>query len=194
MPIKKLILVRHGETAWSLTGQHTGLTDIPLTENGKKQALELKHLLAPLPLAHTFVSPLIRAKSTFDLLDLQVNSSLDDDLKEWNYGDYEGLTSNQIHETNPTWNLFSHGAPGGESLTDVINRAKRIIDKAMSVQGDVAFFSSGHILRTIATVWLKQDIALGRHLTLQPASLSILSFEHETPSILLWNRVAFLPH
>jgi broad specificity phosphatase PhoE len=188
---KKIILIRHGETPWSITGQHTGLTDISLTENGKKQAAAILPLLPLSQLKHVFVSPLKRAKETFDLLKLQIPFTLDGDLKEWNYGDYEGLTSAEIHSKRPEWNLFTEGVPGGESFLDVQTRAKNMLQKALLIEGDVAFVSSGHILRTIATVWLGQDIVFGRRLMLFPASISILSYEHKEPSILLWNKTAY---
>lgn len=188
MPPKKIYLIRHGETSWALSGRHTGRTDIPLTEKGKKNALLLTPTLQTIPLALALVSPLIRAKETFDLLNLPVKSALCDDLKEWDYGDYEGLTSKEIHKENPDWNIFTHGAPNGESLDDMTKRADRVIEKANETPGDIALFSSGHILRCIAARWLKMPLDFGRHIALNTGSISILGSENEIPALLLWNN------
>ncbi len=189
MPPKKLFLVRHGETSWALSGRHTGFTDIPLTDHGRKQAEVLGTALHSIPITLALVSPLARAKDTFALAHLPIQGTFCDDLKEWNYGDYEGLTSDEIKQKNPNWNLFTHGAPGGESISDIEKRADRVLKKVLEAKGDVALFSSAHILRCIAARWLQMPIEFGKHLTLQTASLSILGYEHENPALILWNKI-----
>jgi probable phosphoglycerate mutase len=187
MSDKKVFLIRHGETAWSLSGKHTGYSDIPLTENGKKQAILLGKALSSFSFSIAFVSPLIRAKDTFTLSHLSTPSCIDPNLIEWNYGKYEGITSDEIHKTNPSWNLFTHGAPDGESLSDIEKRADSMIEKALSAEGDVALFSSGHILRSIAARWLKMEVNFGGQLVLETGSISILGYEHGTRALLQWN-------
>lgn len=186
--MEKLILVRHGETNWSLSGQHTGKTDLPLTLQGEEQALKLKKDLEKLSIEKAFVSPLIRAKNTFLLSGLKTPYELDEKLCEWDYGNYEGLTSKEIRELNPTWSLFSEGAPGGESIEDIEKRTDSIILKAKQYSGNIIFFSSGHILRAIAARWLGFPVSFGKHVTLSTASISILGYEHLNPVILLWNK------
>ncbi|MES2198943.1 MAG: histidine phosphatase family protein [Chlamydiota bacterium] len=189
MPPKKIYLVRHGETEWALSGRHTGRTDIPLTENGKKKAALLGAALHSIPLTLILVSPLIRAKETFEIAHLPLEGTLCDDLKEWDYGDYEGLTSKEIHQKNPNWNVFKDGAPGGESIADMTKRADRVLERALQASGDVALFSSAHILRCIAARWLKMPLDFGKHLVLNTGSISILGHEHANPALLLWNNI-----
>lgn len=184
---KKIFLVRHGETDWSLSGQHTGKTDIPLTEKGKEEALRLAPILQKIQITKALISPLKRAHETFNLAGLNVPRELDKDLEEWDYGDYEGLSSKEIAETNPDWSIFINGAPGGESLQDIENRTARVLDKIQSIDGNVALFSSGHILRALAARWLNLPLSFGRQLTLSTGSISILGYEHNLPSLLLWN-------
>lgn len=186
--MQKIILVRHGETEWALNGRHTGHTDITLTDQGERQAKALTPLLKTFSFQQAFVSPLQRAKNTFHLSGLQTEFQLDNDLYEWDYGNYEGLTSPQILEKNPNWSIFTDGAPGGESTKDIELRADRILKKARQYSGDVAFFSSGHILRSIACRFLNLPIELGKHLVLSTASLSILGYDRKNPALLLWNR------
>ncbi len=185
---KKIYLIRHGETGWALSGRHTGRTDIPLTENGKKNAVALGLALQGIPLTLALVSPLIRARDTFDLAKIPIKGVICEDLKEWDYGDYEGLTSKEIREKNPTWNVFTNGAPGGESVADMTKRADRVLEMALKAPGDVALFSSAHILRCIAARWLKMPLDFGKHLVLQTSSISILGYEHGNPALLLWNK------
>lgn len=185
---QRIFLVRHGETIWSLSGQHTGRTDIPLTENGKRGAQILGSELKNLPFAKAFVSPLLRASDTFHLSGLSVPFIISDELKEWDYGEYEGLTSKEIRSNNPNWDLFSQGAPGGESIEAIQKRADAVLENARRVQGDVIFFSSGHILRSIAARWLNMPVSFGRHLFLQTCSISILGYEHNHSCIVLWNK------
>src|SRR3990167_1729415 len=155
MDLKKIILVRHGETEWSLSGKHTGKTDVPLTSQGEMQAKNLLQAIKDHSIQHALISPSKRAKDTFFLSNLVVAHELDEDLCEWNYGSYEGMTSLDIQKINPGWNLFAEGAPGGESLHDMKIRADRVLTKALSLEGTIAIFSSGHILRSLAARFLK---------------------------------------
>lgn len=185
--MQKLVLVRHGQTSWALEGKHTGLTDIPLTEKGILQAKSLIPLLAPFSFEKIFVSPLQRAKNTFLLSGIHQEYEIDADLCEWDYGDYEGLTTPQIQQQSSDWNIFKKGAPNGESVDQIQIRADRILKKATSYSGDVAFFASGHILRAISARFLNQPVSFGKHISLSTGSLSILGYERVSPVILLWN-------
>ncbi len=185
---QKIAFVRHGETEWALNGRHTGRTDIPLTEKGERQAKELAFLLQDFRFEKAFVSPLQRAKNTFILSKLDVPVEWDPDLYEWDYGKYEGLTSDEIRKIDPSWSIFTKGAPGGESVSQIEERAERMLKKARECEGDVVFFSSGHILRSIACKFLGQPLALGKHLVLSTGSLSLLGYDREDPALLLWNR------
>lgn len=187
---KKIYLLRHGETAWTLSGQHTSVTDLELTENGKKEALKLKELLQGVHLDHVYCSPLKRVRETCKLVGLEKRAIIDDDLFEWRYGDYEGLTSDQIHLINPMWTVFSEDPPKGETKNEVTQRADRILQKAVQKEGTVALFSSGHFSRVLGARWLKQDASFGAHLLLSTASLSILGYEHHLPAIILWNQTS----
>ena len=184
---KKIFLIRHGETEWSLSGQHTGKTDIPLTENGREQSMKLGKSLQKCSFFKAFVSPLLRARTTFELMKLDVPSTLDEDLYEWDYGDYEGLTTAEIQKDRPGWSIFKDGAPGGESLEAVRKRAEKMIAKIKETEGAVVVFSSGHFSRVLASVWLGQPIGFGAQITLSACSLSILGYEHSDPAILAWN-------
>ncbi len=188
--MQKIILVRHGETEWALNGKHTGRTDIPLTTKGKQQAKDLAPILKNFLFEKAFVSPLQRARNTFELSGSLVVPEIDDGLYEWDYGDYEGLTSPQIHETNPDWSVFTQGAPGGESIAQIEARASRILKRASKCSCDVAFFSSGHILRSIACRYLNLPLSFGKYLVLSTGSISVLGYEHRTPALLLWNRTS----
>ncbi|HEY9774992.1 MAG TPA: histidine phosphatase family protein [Planktothrix sp.] len=181
-----IYVLRHGETEWSLSGQHTGRTDIPLTETGKKQAIELGESLKNIRFSAVFVSPLGRARETAALAGL-INATICDDLAEVNYGQYEGLTSTQIQERVPGWTVWTHPLPGGETLAQVAKRAKNVLDLASTYDGNVALVSHGHFSRIIATVWLGFPPEAGKHLMLDTACFSILSFEHDNPAIKLWN-------
>jgi broad specificity phosphatase PhoE len=185
-PTKKIYLVRHGETEWTLSGQHTGSTDIPLTLNGEQQARMLRDKLAHLSPLSVFTSPLQRASRTCELAGFH-QAQIDPDLVEWNYGDYEGLTSQKIHKTQPDWTIFKNGAPHGESLKDVQSRADRILSKLEEIQGNIMLFSHGHFLRVLATRWLQLPVQDGRLFALFPASVSILGFEKNTKVLQLWN-------
>lgn len=187
---ERIFLVRHGETAWSLSGQHTGMSDIPLTENGKAQARALGEELRALSFTKALVSPLVRAQTTFELLGLSTPHALEEDLLEWNYGKYEGVTTKEIHKTVPSWSVFTSGAPEGESPLDVQARAKKVLAKVDQIEGNVLLCSSGHFLRALTATWLGLEITAGAKFKLFPASLSILGYEHEKPAIELWNQNA----
>ncbi len=182
-------LARHGETAWSLSGQHTGLTDLALTEKGERNALRLRDRLAGMAFAKVYTSPLQRAVRTCELAGYGSVAEADRDLVEWNYGDYEGRRTTEINHDRPGWQLFRDGCPGGEMPDEVGERADRVIDRVRAVEGDVLLFSSGHILRVLAARWLGLPASGGRYLLLGTASVSALSYEHDRsePAIRLWN-------
>ncbi|HTS55320.1 MAG TPA: histidine phosphatase family protein [Burkholderiales bacterium] len=183
-------LARHGETAWSLSGQHTGLTDLPLTERGERHARQLGERLQGLTFAKVFTSPLQRAARTCELAGFGAAAEVDRDLLEWNYGDYEGRTSADIHAGRPDWQLFRDGCPGGESPEQVGARADRAVRRLRAIEGDVLLFSSGHLLRMLAARWLGLEPATGRYFVLGTASLSALGYEHSLaePAIRLWDE------
>lgn len=181
-------LARHGETEWSRSGQHTGRTDLPLLPSGIETAKLLGPRLAGIPFTRVFSSPLSRAKHTAELAGFA--PEIEPDLLEWNYGDYEGLKSVEIAAKNPGWNLFRHGAPGGESPAQVIDRVDRLVNKLKGMTGNVLCFAHGHILRCVASRWIDQSLTLGTCMLLGTATLSILSFNHhrlEEPAIKVWN-------
>lgn len=183
-------LARHGETAWSLSGQHTGLTDLPLTERGERNARGLGERLGELGFSRVFTSPLQRAARTCELAGFGVVAEVDRDLVEWNYGDYEGRTSADIHRERPGWELFRDGCPGGETPIQVGARADRVVSRLRAIEGDVLIFSSGHFLRVLGARWLGLEAAGGRLFLLGTASLSALGYEHDLsrPVIRLWNE------
>lgn len=182
-------LARHGETAWSVSGQHTGLTDIPLTERGEQNALKLGARLRGMTFAKVFTSPLQRAHKTCELAGFGAIAQVDQDLVEWHYGDYEGLRTAEILKDRPGWRLFRDGCPGGESPADVGARADRVIARARAAAGDVLVFSSSHILRVFGARWLGLPPAGGRYFLLGTASLSALGYEHDAsePVFRFWD-------
>ena len=182
-------LARHGETAWTLSGQHTGLTDLPLTERGERNARRLEERLRGVTFAKVFTSPLQRATRTCELAGFGAVAEIDRDLLEWNYGEYEGRLTTDIHRERPDWQLFRDGCPGGESPKEVGTRADRVVKRARAVQGDVLVFSSAHFLRVFAARWLGLDAAFGRYFVLSTASVSALGYEHNLsePVIRLWD-------
>jgi probable phosphoglycerate mutase len=186
-PLQKIYLVRHGETEWSLSGQHTGITDIPLTENGRKVAKLFEPLFAKANLALVLTSPLERARTTCELAGLGGKAQIDRDLMEWNYGEYEGLTTNEINAKSPGWLLFSDGCPGGESPGQVSSRVDRLIERVRAADGDVALFAHGHILRVLAARWLGFSAGAGCHFLLDTATLSVLSYYRDIPAVKRWN-------
>jgi broad specificity phosphatase PhoE len=184
-----IYLARHGETAWSVTGQHTGLTDLPLTERGERNALRLGQRLAGSVFAKVLTSPLQRVVRTCELAGFGAVAEVDPDLVEWNYGDYEGLRTAEIHAVRPGWQLFRDGCPNGESPEQIGARADRVVRRVRAVQGNVLIFSSGHFLRVFAARWLGLEPFAGKLFMLDTASLSALSYEHDlsSPAIRFWN-------
>jgi broad specificity phosphatase PhoE len=182
-------LARHGETAWSLSGQHTGLTDLPLTDQGERNAHRLGERLRGRKFARVFTSPLQRASRTCELAGFGAQADVDPNLVEWNYGQYEGRRTAEIHAERPDWQLFRDGCPGGESPGEIGARADRVVERVRAVAGDVLIFSSGHFLRVMAARWLGLEAFAGKYLLLSTASLSGLSYEHHlsNPVIQLWN-------
>ena len=186
-------LARHGETAWTLTGQHTGRTDLPLTERGEDMARRLGERLKGSTFAKVFTSPLRRAVQTCHLAGFGAVAEIDRDLLEWDYGEYEGRLSADILAERPGWQLFRDGCPGGESPADVAARADRVVERLRLVGANVLLFSSGHFLRMLAARWIGAEPIVGRSLMLSTASLSSLSHEHSTdPAIHLWNDTAHI--
>ena len=184
-----IYLARHGETAWSLSGQHTGLTDLPLTERGQRNARGLGERLKELTFAKVYTSPLQRASLTCKLAGFGDVAEIDPDLLEWDYGQYEGLTSAEIHAKRPDWKLFRDGCPGGESPEHVGARADRVIKRVRAVNGNVLLFSSGHFLRVLGARWIELEPSGGRYFLLSTASLSAVSYERNVsqPVIRLWD-------
>jgi broad specificity phosphatase PhoE len=185
-----IYVARHGETAWSLSGQHTGITDLPLTDRGERNASRLGERLRGLTFAKVFTSPLQRAKRTCELAGFGSLAEMDRDLLEWNYGEYEGRRTAEILADRPGWQLFRDGCPGGESPDQVGARADRVVKRVRAVKGDVLLFSSGHFLRVLAARWLGLEAAAGRYFLLSTGSLGMLAYEHHSlsePVILLWN-------
>jgi broad specificity phosphatase PhoE len=185
--LRRAIVIRHGETAWTLTGQHTGRTDLPLTENGRQTARRLAPLAAKASFARVLTSPLRRARETCELAGLGARAEVDEDLIEWNYGDYEGLTSGEIAARTPGWMLFSDGCPGGESPQEVAARVDRIIARIRGVEGDVALFGHGHLFRVLAARWLGLPPVAGSRFLLDTATLSVLSHYRGIPALKGWN-------
>ena len=185
---KTITLIRHGETAWSLSGQHTGRTDIALTENGIEQADALGQRLKKTKFDAVYTSPLKRALETSKIAGF--SAKIDPALMEWDYGQYEGLTRKEIAAKNLAWDLFTQGAPGGESPEDVRRRADKFLHQLPG--GNIAIFSHGHISRVLATSWLLIPTSEARCFLLSTASVSILGFEHQTPAIILWNDISHL--
>jgi broad specificity phosphatase PhoE len=189
----EVYLIRHGETLWSLSGQHTGRTDLPLTDHGEQQALAVGRLLRGTTFSQALVSPLQRARRTCELAGFWPTARVQQNLAEWDYGDYEGRTAAQIHEQRPNWDVFWDGCPGGESPEQVTARAYQVVEELRRLDGRVVVFSHGHFLRSLAASWIGMPIQLGRHFGLDTGSLSILGYEHNNvliPAILVWNAVS----
>jgi probable phosphoglycerate mutase len=187
--LPQLYLARHGETAWTVSGQHTGLSDIPLTERGERNARRLGDRLRGVDFTRVFTSPLQRARRTCELAGFGNRAEVDPELVEWNYGVYEGKTTANILKEQPDWQLFRDGCPGGESVAEIGARADRVLARLRPLGGDILLFSSGHFLRVLAARWLGLDAAGGRYFTLSTATLSILGYEHDLskPVVCLWN-------
>jgi len=184
-------LVRHGETEWSLTGRHTGLTDLPLTARGEMSARDLAGRLQGIGPVRVYTSPLQRAARTCALAGFAAGAVTDPDLVEWNYGEYEGLTSREIRARQPGWALFRNGCPGGETLAGVGARADRVAQRLRGGDGNALVFSSGHFLRVLAARWLGEDPSAARHFVLGTAALCALGYDHDLtePVIRLWNQL-----
>ena len=185
-----IYVARHGETAWSLSGQHTGLTDLPLTERGERNARRLGERLHGMNFAKVFTSPLQRAARTCELAGFGAVAEVDGDLLEWNYGEYEGRRTAEILAERSGWQLFRDGCPGGEAPDQIGARADRVVSRVRAVEGEVLLFSSGHFLRVLAARWLGLEPGAGRYFLLSTASLSALGYEHDRsePVIRLWNE------
>jgi len=188
-PLQTAYLARHGETAWSRSGRHTGRTDVPLTADGDAEARRLGERLRPLDIARVLTSPLRRAARTCELAGFGANAEVDADLVEWDYGDYEGLRSADIRRERPGWQLFRDGCPGGESASDVAVRADRVIARVREGADSVLVFSSGHLLRVLGARWLGLPATAGQYFLLATASLSALGYEHDgaEPVLRFWN-------
>ncbi len=189
MAAPEIWLVRHGETKWSRTGQHTGRSDIPLTARGREQAEALAGRLAGREFALVLSSTLQRAWETCQLAGFGEQAQLDPNLREWDYGDYEGITTAEIRETREEWNLWADGVPNGETLSQVAARALDVIDRASQAEGDVVLFAHGHLLRILGASWIGLAPQQGRLLALSTASISVLSYERESRVISQWNVV-----
>jgi broad specificity phosphatase PhoE len=187
MTSQLVCLVRHGETAWSVTGQHTGLTDLPLTENGERVARLLAPVLGGRHFTLVLTSPLQRARRTCALAGLDRQALIDDDLVEWNYGRYEGLTPQQIQARAPGWMIFTDGCPEGESPGQISERADRVIARVRAVHGPVALFAHGHIFRVLVARWLGLPVAAGAHFLLDTATVSVLGYYRSIPAVKRWN-------
>jgi probable phosphoglycerate mutase len=184
---RSIWLLRHGATEWSRNGRHTGTSDIPLLPEGEQEAKALALILAGHQFSKVLVSPLQRARRTCALAGLGEQAEICEDLREWNYGIYEGITTPEIRQTVPGWSVWSHGCPEGEDAAAVTRRCERVIATVLELEGDVALFAHGHILRSLAGTWIGQGAVGGKHLALGTATTSILGFERENRVLLRWN-------
>jgi len=185
--VVSVFAIRHGQTEWSLNGRHTGTTDIPLTDEGRRLAERLRPALAGKTFTLVLVSPLQRARDTCQLSGLEAGAIIDSDLVEWDYGAYEGRTPQQIHETAPGWLIFRDGCPDGETPEQVGARVDRVIARARAVQGNVALFAHGHVLRVLVARWLGLPAGFGQHFLLDTGTLSVLGYYREIPALKTWN-------
>ncbi len=184
---QEVFLIRHGETEWSLSGQHTGVTDVSLTERGRREAERLAPVLARRTFDLVLSSPLQRARQTCGLAGLGDRAQVEPDLMEWNYGEYEGLTSDEIERRVPGWLIFDNGCPGGESPREVATRVDRLIEKVRRVRGSVALFAHGHVFRVFAARWIGLPPSHGSHLLLDTSTLNILAYYRGIPALKRWN-------
>ena len=183
----QIVLVRHGETEWSLSGQHTSRTDLPLTERGRERARALGPLLGGWDFSLVLTSPLQRARETCQLAGFGDRAEVLDDLREWDYGEYEGLTTPQIREQRPDWSLWRDGCPGGEQPSEIGGRADRVLERMRGDGGDVLAFAHGHIFRVLAARWIQLPASGGARLALKAGAISALGYERDTEVISLWN-------
>lgn len=184
----QLWLIRHGETAWSLSGAHTSRTDIPLTDRGQERARRIKDYLAGKTFSMVLTSPMLRARDTCRIAGLGDKAQIDDDLNEWNYGAFEGRTTAEIQQKIPGWSVWTSEITDGESISQVAERANRVIARAAANGGHVALFAHGHILRILAACWIQMPPVTGSRLALGTGTVSILGYEHQTRVISEWNR------
>ena len=184
---REIWLLRHGATEWSRDGRHTGSSDIPLLPEGEAEARSLAPLLAGQHFAQVWVSPLQRARRTCELAGLGAQAQPNENLREWDYGSYEGITTAEIRQTVPGWSVWSHGCPGGEDAAAVTQRCEALIAQLLALEGNIALFAHGHLLRSLAGTWIGQGAVGGKHLALGTGSHSLLGFERENPVILRWN-------
>jgi len=189
MPLQSIYLARHGETEWAVLGKHTGRTDIPLTPKGEFEAQRLGERLEGIEFTRVLASPLQRARRTAELAGFGARLELEPGLLEWDYGNYEGMKSVDIRKTDPGWNLFHKGSPGGESVAAIAARIDELLSRVKKMEGNVILFAHGHVLRVVAARFLEEEVVLGERLYLGTASLSVLGFEHppHDPCIRLWN-------
>ena len=188
MSMPEIYLIRHGETEWSASGKHTGVSDIPLTERGRQQSQLLRPQLSTMNFELVLTSPLQRARETCELAGLAERAEIDPDLMEWNYGDYEGLTSEQIHAHRPAWTIFNDGGgPGGETPEQVGARVDRVIARVRTVKGAAALFAHGHVLRVLAARWLGLPPRAGAHFLLDTATVCVLSSQGGVAALKRWN-------
>jgi broad specificity phosphatase PhoE len=191
-PSQRVVLVRHGETEWTLSRRHTGRTDIPLTETGRQEAKLIGARLADQRPTAVFTSPLSRASETCELAGLGTPATVSDDLREWDYGDYEGRRTADIRAERPGWLLFTDGVPNGESPDDVARRVDRVLAQVRAIDGDVVLFAHGHLLRVLGARWIGAPPAYGAHLLLSTAAICLLGWEREVPVFVHWNSTAHL--
>lgn len=186
MSAKRVVVVRHGETEWSATGRHTSRTDLALTDEGRQRAAGLGRALGG-PFALVLCSPLLRARETCEIAGFGDQAELDDDLREWDYGEYEGLTTPEIREKAPRWSLWRDGCPGGEYPANVAQRADRVLARLAAADGEALAFAHGHILRVLAARWISLEAAGGAWFALAAGAVSVLGYERETRVIQQWN-------
>jgi probable phosphoglycerate mutase len=184
---QEVYLIRHGETEWSLSGQHTGVTDIPLTENGRRVARRLRPVLAEETFALVLTSPLRRARETCDIAGLGDRSIIEAGLREWDYGEYEGLTPAEIEDRRPGWLLFRDGCPGGETPEQIGARVDRVLARVRETRGNVALFAHGHVFRVLVARWLGLPTGGGQHFLLDTATLNVLGHYRDAPAVKIWN-------
>ena len=190
----EVVLIRHGETEWTLSGQHTGRTDIPLTERGRKQARLLEPLLSTANFALVLSSPLQRARETCELAGLGPRMGIEPDLMEWDYGEYEGITSKEIKRTAPNWTVFTDGCPGGETPEQVGARVDRLIHRIRPIAGRVALFAHGHLLRVFVSRWIGLPPSAGQHFLLDTSTVGVLGYYQGVPAVKRWNAPITLPN
>lgn len=184
---QRVVVVRHGQTQWSAAGQHTGSTDVELTDGGRRDARDVGELLRRSSYDRVWSSPLRRAHETCELAGYGDTAVIDDDLVEWDYGDYEGLTREQIVKNDPDWQVWTRGAPGGESVAAVRRRVDRVVERLLSADGRTLIFAHGHLLRALAARWIEQEVTEGRRLLLDTSAVGELGWYHERRALARWN-------